>query len=260
MGKLTEGFTGGFCGSVGNTVGYRWRGKWCLRMRPAHYRDAKSESQLAQRERFRQVLAFASRAKEALRKGLNYVSRESGMTECNRFMRLNNKRFTLQEGALNIDYEALRFSEGPVAPVAFESCEMIDETTLRLGFEKNPLRRVASGDDEVYVLLYLPAQERFVLSRPVRRRERQIDIALEERWVGAEMQLWAFVRDYAGRASETIYIGNGEPMAAEDEELLDMEAGAEGSEYSKKSDYSDYSEYSDYSDYSDYPAEPEEPE
>lgn len=147
------------------------------------------------------------------------------MTECNYFMKLNNKHFSLQEGQLAIDYEQLVFSEGPVAPVAFNSVEMVGETTLRIGFEKNPLHRTARSNDEVYVVLYFPEVGQFQLSKPAYRKDKQLDIELSETQIGQVMHLWGFVQDYAGRSSETQYIGNGEPLEeAEDEDtLFDMQ-------------------------------------
>ena len=217
MGTVSDGIHSGYSGMVGNVIGYQWRGKWCIRVRPARYRDAKSAPQLEQRSRFRQTVAFAGKAKRILQIGLHKASAERGMTECNYFMRLNNRYITLQDGKLAIDYEQLLFSEGPVAPVAFNSVEMVGETTLRIGFEKNPLHRVTSPSDQVYVVLYFPELDQFYLPAPALRREKQIDIELEERWIGQEMHLWGFVQDYAGRTSETQYIGNGEPMEEEEE-------------------------------------------
>ena len=225
MGKINEGFTGGFVGKVGNTVGYQWRGKWCIRMRAATIHDARSKGQLEQRDRFKQMVSFAGRAKEALQKGLRLASKEHGMTECNYFMRLNNSFFTTKEEGMAIDYDQLMFSQGPVAPVAFTSVEMVGDTTMRIAFEKNPLHRVAGADDEVYVVLYFPETGLFHLAPPTFRKAKKIDIELNEEWDGLEMHLWGFVRDAAGRASETQYIGCGEPVDEADDALPEEVSG-----------------------------------
>ena len=90
MGRIEEGFHSGYSGRVGNVIGYQWRGRWYIRVRPAHYRDAKSAPQLEQRSRFRQTVAFAGRAKQILQIGLHKASMECGMTECNYFIQKND--------------------------------------------------------------------------------------------------------------------------------------------------------------------------
>ena len=209
MGKLNEGFTGGVSGRVGNTVGYQWRGKWCIRMRPAVFHDAKTPNQLAQRALFRQTVAFAGRAKETLRIGLRMASLEHQMTECNYFMRKNKRCFALEEGQLRVQYEELVFAEGPVAPVRFETPQVIEGHTLQIDFEKNPLRRTARPSDIVYVLLYCPDLEAFHLSLPTYRSKGRVEILLSDRWTGHEVHLWGFVQDNKGRASDSYYLGSG---------------------------------------------------
>ena len=209
MGKLKEGFTGGVSGRVGNTVGYQWRGKWCIRMRPAVFHDAKTPNQLAQRALFRQTVAFAGRAKETLRLGLRMASLEHQMTECNYFMRKNKRCFALEEGQLRVQYEELVFAEGPVAPVRFETPQVIEGHTLQIDFEKNPLRRTARPSDIVYVLLYCPDLEAFHLSLPTYRSKGRVEILLSDRWTGHEVHLWGFVQDNKGRASDSYYLGSG---------------------------------------------------
>ena len=238
MGKIDDGFQSGFSGRVGNVVGYRWRGKWCLRIRPATFHDARTESQLEQRSLFSRTVAFAGSAKRILRIGLRRASLEQGMTECNYFMRLNKGCFAMEEGCLEVDYERLVFSEGPVAPVAFNELHLEGETTLSIGFEKNPLHRSSSAEDEVYVVLYLPELRMFYMAAPVYRRSQRVEIELREEWIGKELHLWGFVQDRAGRTSATQYIGSGEMEGDEEEEVIE-----ENPEYPEGSACSGYSEH-----------------
>ena len=243
MGKLSEDIWSGYSGRVGNVVGYNWRGKWCVRIRPAGFHDAKSDKQMEQRSLFRQTVAFAGRLKEALRIGLHRASLERGMTECNYFMKINKGRFSVEEGRLKVDYENLVISEGPVAPVAFLEPELVDECTLRIGFEKNPLHKVTHADDLVYVLLLCPGRDGVVLSTPVCRRDRGLEILLPEEWIGEEIHLWGFVVDNRGRCSMSDYIGSG---ACEEEEAELQEEDPEYPEGSENSESSEYSEHSEH--------------
>ena len=198
-----------FSGRLGPTVNYQWRGRWCARSLPSHYNDARSEAQLTQRSIFKQTVAFASKARRALKLGLRTVSQNAQMTESNYFMRLNRRCFSLVEGVLAVDYGSLLLSDGPVAPVAFDAPQMIDESTLAVDFEKNPLHRSTKSDDLVYLVAYCPEHDAFDVSEPVYRRRSHLEMSLNEGWIGHEVHLWGFVVDNAGRASMSQYIGSG---------------------------------------------------
>ena len=194
---------------MGNLVGYQWRGQYCVRTMPSHYRDAQSEAQLAQRALFRQTIAFASKAKRILQLGLRQSSINNHVTECNFFMRINKRCFSLSDNQLSVDYENLQLSEGPVAPVAFYEPRLLDDTTISVDFEKNPLHRRVSSDDNVYLAAYCPEMGGFDLSAPVARRHNQLVMSLHREWAGKEVHLWGFVRDSKGRTSMSQYIGCG---------------------------------------------------
>ena len=178
MAKSNDLFSGGFSGRMGNVIGYMWRGKACVRSMPTHYRDARSEMQLQQRELFRQTIRFASRAQRVLRLGLMMPSLDAHVTEYNYFMRINKRCFSLVDGNLQVDCENLVLSEGPVAPVAFYAPRLLDEVTISIDFEKNPLHRRVSSDDNVYLAAYCPEMGGFDLSAPVARRHNQLVMSL----------------------------------------------------------------------------------
>lgn len=245
MGKLCQGIWGGYSGRIGNVISYQWRGRWCARTRPAAFHDARTPKQLEQRSRFRQTLHLASRVKQVLQLGLRQVSLAHHMTECNYFMKVNNPCFTLEEGRLKVDYENFVFSEGPVAPVAFMAPELVDERTLKIEFEKNPLHKAAQSDDRVYVLLHCPELDAFMLSLPVYRRSKALTVELPEHWVGKSLHLWGFVVDSVGRSSMTLYIGEGECAESETDGAESAEEPTGNSEYSEYSEYSDCSVYTD---------------
>ena len=152
-----------------------------------------------------------------------------------------------------VDYEHLKVSEGPVAPVAFNTLlsqpqaaasspnlgEQIDgsvrdnisspklgEVAVRrtdggvcitLPFEKNPEHRNCNSNDKVYVAAVNATRCESVLSLPVYRRMRSITVKLPAYWAGEEVHLYGFVQDNAGRTSESVYLNledNG-PAAAD---------------------------------------------
>ncbi|MBP5190360.1 MAG: hypothetical protein J6031_05550 [Bacteroidales bacterium] len=209
MGKINSGISGSFSGRLGNVVGYQWRGKQCVRTLPGEFHDAKTPMQLEQRNLFGQTVAFAGRAKEVLHEGLRLPSIDMQMTECNYFMRINKRCFSLVDGVLNVDFSELVISDGPVAPVAFGTVSVVDEQTLVVDFEKNPLHRVASSEDKVYLAAYCPDLNSFALSQPARRGAKSLEMRFLPAYVGKEIHLWGFVQDKAGRASLSEYIGCG---------------------------------------------------
>ena len=228
MGKTGNGFLGGFSGRLGNVIGYEWRGKMCVRSMPGQYNDAKTPRQLAQRALFKAVVRFASRAGDVLRIGLQTASINAQMTESNYFMRLNKGCFSIVEGGgedaaanqnvLSVDYENLILADGPVAPVAFAAPRMVEETTVGVDFESNPLHRTVHRDDKVYLVAYIPEKEAFIISQPFYRGQKYAEVEFPSYRAGKEMYLWGFVVDRAGRASQSQYLGNGDFEAVLPEE------------------------------------------
>jgi hypothetical protein len=93
--------------------------------------------------------------------------------------------------------------------VAFDAPQLLDEATISIDFEKNPLHRNCSQDDSVFLVAYCPEYKDFDFSDATARRRKQVVLRLNEAWVGKEVHLWGFVVDNARRASQSIYIGSG---------------------------------------------------
>ena len=110
-------------------------------------------------------------------------------------------------GEQSDDYENLLLADGPVAPVAFDMPRLVDEVTLSVDFEKNPLHRVVHPDDFVYLAAYCPELGDFDLSEPAYRRSNRLTMSMNDYWVGREVHLWGFVADSKGRASRSQYLG-----------------------------------------------------
>ena len=216
MAKIEQGYMGGFVGKLGPAVGYHWRGKWCMRALPAKVHNPRTAAQQAHRMRFREMVQLAGRFRVAVNTGLHQLACEHGMTECNMFVRRNHRLL----GAEGLDYSRLEVSHGPVAPVAFYAPRLLDEVTISIDFEKNPLHRVASSEDKVYLAAFCPDLNSFALSQPARRGTKSVEMSFLSAYSGKGVHLWGFVVDRAGRASLSEYIGYGylDPTAAENEE------------------------------------------
>ena len=209
MGKQLGGINGPFVGKVGNVVGYQWKGRWVTRSMPSVFHDAESEGQLKERSRLGASMSLAARLRDILLIGFKQVANEARMTEYNYFYKTNNRCLAWDGEQLAVDYEHLRLSEGPVAPVRFGAVEVVGEMTLAIDFEKNPEHRVSGSSDKVYVAAICASLGFAVLSLPVYRRMKRITVSLPRTWEGHEVHLYGFVQDIAGRTSESVYIGGG---------------------------------------------------
>ena len=210
MARQIEGINGGFCGRVGTVIGYQWRGKWCMRAYPRHIRDARSESQLRQREWFKRAVVLASRLKGVLRVGMRERSRRLHLTEGNYFIALNKECFGLEAGRLRVDYGRLALSDGAVAPVAFGEPKLTvteHAFTVAVDYSSNPLGLPAGGDDEVYLVALCEEEGTAVTAAPAYRRTGHIKMTLPACWEGKRVHLYGFVRDYTGETSASAYLG-----------------------------------------------------
>ena len=210
MARQIEGINGGFCGRVGTVIGYQWRGKWCMRSYPRHINDARSESQLRQREWFKLAVQLASRLTKTLRIGMRERSKRLHMTEGNYFISLNKGCFGMAEGRLVVDYARMVLSDGPVAPVGFGSPTLVVEPrrfSVMVDFSANPLGLAAEREDNVYLVAICEEEGAGVSASPSFRREGEVCLCLPASWEGKRVHLYGFVQDYTGEASVSQYLG-----------------------------------------------------
>ena len=243
MAKQTEGFLGGFNGRLGNAVGYRWKGLWCVRTIPGTVRNPRTEKQMEHREMFKEEVRQASRMAQAVNLGLRSLADEANMTAHNLFVSINQQAFSLVDGVFTVDYTTLRLSTGPAVPVAFDEPQVKEGNCLNVSFEKNPLRLTAANNfDYVYLYAYCPDLETGFMSAPVHRRDRHVAAMLPDIFAGHELQLYGMVQNQQSQMSETIYIGS--VMMVEDTKS-EISENSEQFENPENSEYSDYSEDSD---------------
>ena len=207
MAKMEQGFMGGFSGRLGQAVGYRWNGKWCLRSRPAKVANPRTEKQMAHRSMFKEEVRLAARMRLAVHEGMTAAARQEGMTCYNLFVSVNQPVFAWNDGGLEVDYEGLTVSAGPVAPVAFAELEVKDGNVLEISFEKNPTHAVANAYDRVMLFAYCPDVEQGYLSHQVYRRDKRLAFVMPDAFVGHEVHVYGFVKDSEGRCSMSSYVG-----------------------------------------------------
>lgn len=207
MARQENGYIGGFSGRLGPAVGYQWRGRWYLRVRPQAVYNPRTDKQMTHRSMFKQEVQLASSMHWAVKTGLDDVARDAGMTADNLFVRINQQCFGIEDEVLTIDYSGLQLSLGPVAPVSFGQPSLDADNTLRVSFTKADADGPARSFDSVYLFAYCPDERLGYLASPVYRRTKHIELLMPDRFAGHELQLFGFVKDDAGRCSPTVYIG-----------------------------------------------------
>lgn len=209
MALLSQNYSTPFHGRLGEVVGYKWKGRMCMRTYRHEVNYPNTESQKRQRDWFVSMVRFASKATAAIQLGLKQTAAEEQMTEGNYFVKNNKKYFRTENGKQAVDYEHLQLSKGDAVDVYFKSPTFEEGEQVSIEFEKNTLSLHSSGSDKVYVYFYCPTLEAGFLAAPVERRSKILRVKLPESWSGMEVHIYGFVIDREGRASNSTYIGVG---------------------------------------------------
>ena len=207
MAKQSGGYLGGYSGKLGPVVGYLWNGKWCVRSCPPMVRNPRTVKQMERRALFREQVRLAASMRDGVMRGLTVPAREAGMTAYNLFVSLNQPAFGSAEGVLQVAWESLTLSVGPVAPVEFEQASVDERNVLSVKFRDSALssgRR--SRQDEVRVYVYCPDLGKGVLSATAYRFERRLRLLLPTFFAGHELRVYGFVQNAEGESSPTVYV------------------------------------------------------
>ena len=231
MAKITEGILGGFSGRLGPVVGYRWNGRWCMRSRPVEVRNPRTAAQQAHRMLFRDEVRLAARMAWPVRQALRCAARDCGMTADNLFVRMNQPAFAQVDGVLQVDWQQLRLSTGPMAPVAPTEGRVDEGNVLTVSFERNPLRMRARSDDQVWLYVYCPELEAGTLASAVLRRSGRVRLLLPDGFAERTLWVYAYASDGQGHYSESCAMQvrpEAEAEAVATALVADDDAGAEG--------------------------------
>ena len=116
MATVNCGILDGFYGKVGTVVGSFWKGIPVMRAYVRRQHDAKSETQVVIRARFKAMMELVSGFLDASRIGLHDTAVSGPMTEGNMFVLLNKRHFRLVDGLLDIDYAHLLLGHSRECP------------------------------------------------------------------------------------------------------------------------------------------------
>lgn len=206
MAKQKDSFLGGFEGSLGPAVGYRWMGRWCVRSKATQVRNPRTEAQQQHRSLFVQQVRLASTLGTALRLGMRVEARRQGLTAPNLFLKLNREAMSQSgEGQLQVDLNVLQLSAGRLPTVRLTDVQVDADGVLQATFLPNPEGRWCASTDHIYMVAYAVAEGLVSVSLPVRRHQGWVAMQLPAAMRGCELELYAFARNLDGICSPTTH-------------------------------------------------------
>ncbi|MBQ9417693.1 MAG: hypothetical protein IJU19_03845 [Bacteroidales bacterium] len=206
MAHITSGILNAFSGIIGPVLGYEWKGRSCMRSRPAP-RNPRTARQQHGRSVFGATAHLWSLMREAAVVGLRGPAAERQVGENNLFVSLNRQCVSVADGEATIDYPGIRIAEGDLAGVAFGIPQVAADGTVEVGF--SPLAGAAGmATDYVLLFAFVPSAEEGRLAAPVHRSDGHTSLVLPTRWTGMEVHLYGFAWDSCFRASPSAYIGS----------------------------------------------------
>ena len=217
MAKQIHGPLGGFVGKLGPLIGYRWRGRWCVRTRPQHVHNPRTEAQQRHRSLFRAEVQLAARMRWPIAMALTDEARRRHMTAQNLFVRLNHGLWQPADNpevpeapdypgcAFAPDYSRLQLSTGRLEAVCGVRAAVDADGVLRVRFDRCRPEQRAYAYDEVFLYAYSPSAGAGYLFNSVYRRTGRIDV-LPPDWLQTDdLQLYLMCRSSDGRWSATVH-------------------------------------------------------
>lgn len=219
MAKQIHGPLGGFVGKLGPLIGYRWRGRWCVRTRPQHVHNPRTEAQQRHRSLFRAEVQLAARMRWPIAMALTDEARRRHMTAQNLFVRLNHGLWKPADNPAceaAPDYSRLQLSTGRLEAVCGVRAEVDADGVLRVRFDRCRPEQRAYAYDEVFLYAYSPSAGAGYLFNSVYRRTGRIDV-LPPDWLQTDdLQLYLMCRSSDGRWSATVHAGLHERLHADE--------------------------------------------
>jgi len=154
MGIIKRGLLGGFSGKVANIVGSSWKGIAVMKSLPLSVANPRTAGQVAQRNRFKGVVGWASILLASICKPLwdRFAQQQSGY---NAFVSANVDSFTIAGVPLP---NAIIISRGSLTGVDIQSLGASAATAqITMVIQDNSTVGNASATDELYLVAYHPA-------------------------------------------------------------------------------------------------------
>lgn len=206
MGKINEGFLGGFSGKVGNVVGATWKDVHYIRSLPVNAKDPKTKGQVKQRSKFTVTMEFMKTITPFLRVGFEKeaTGRSTAFNAAMSYNMKNAVKMNDQETVL--DYPRVLVARGPVVPAQDAHAEIIKG---KLQVRWNPgIERNASPEDMAMLVAYNPAKQQSVYDlNSAKRADATAGLSLPPDWEDDIIHAYlAFKTPDGANVSDSVYV------------------------------------------------------
>lgn len=224
MSKNYQGILGPQIGKVGPVVAYRWKGRDVYRGYVRYTKNPRTAKQLLNRAKFTLMADFARALSAAVNRGYKYMGESLKVTPRNVFSQKNMQHISgATPDALNIRYEDVELSDGPLTPVSGGTTHYEDGTLTFTPSDSGQYGCYDNDLDKVMCVVYNPTKGLSKLASASREvaHETGIEVAIPDTWSGDKVEVYAFAYTtteepiiyedyqgtvYPGMASKTVFV------------------------------------------------------
>lgn len=209
MAIVQNPITGRSSGSFAGAIFQTQYSKNIIRSKPVQVRDAKSASQLSQRQKFTVVRAWISMFLTVIRTGFAGLSTARSAYASALSWYLQNG-VTLSGSTWVIDYANAKFTFGDLLGVSDASITSASTTYFMVSFSNNSNSGNALATDSVLAIIYNETKNTsFLINGSQTRADETIDESLSVGEVGDTLHFWIYFKSADGNLiSDSIYVGS----------------------------------------------------
>ncbi|HLU84819.1 MAG TPA: DUF6266 family protein [Vicingaceae bacterium] len=210
MARQLGGIMDGFSGTIGNIIGYRWRGQDFIRSRPSRTKKRKpTKAQKLQREKFAMVMQFLNGIREVVDQF--YGQPEKTKSRFNLALSYHLKEAVIQDSnqRFAMDYQRVLVSMGELREVEQVSYTKNPGRVISLSWVNNSRQGNAEATDLLHAVVYCPRLKEFrsypdLASRASEWTSFQLPLSFKNK----ELHLWVYMTSLSKKEkSLNTYLG-----------------------------------------------------
>lgn len=208
MAVFKKGINGAFSGTIGSTVGARWREINYMRSLPTPSKKPASPAQLAQRAKFALAVSFLRSIKPLLNLGFS-DKLQGRQTGYNRALQLMiGKAITGEYPDFTVVYAEVVLAQGGLSPAQSAVLEQIGPGQLTLSWDPVTNKYTSFADDEAVAVVYNVSKRFMNVYDDTERSAGSMDISMPASFVGDELVAWVFMVNRDGeKTSDSVFAG-----------------------------------------------------
>lgn len=190
MGTYRKGILGAFSGKVGTVVGASWRGKDVLRSLPRKSGKNPTVMQVQQRMRFSTIMTFLTPFNPIIRRFYGANTGEKSRVNL-AFGYHMKEALTFVDPDYVVNYAKVILSKGELSGMESGTVIAQPNQVIEIGWADNSGQGLAVANDQLFVAVYEPENERSVcLLNSAVRSATQATINLPAGFSGKTVHLW----------------------------------------------------------------------